>query len=373
MKPLDIAVIGGGLLGSAFAYGLSKLSDSVGLIDEGDNAIRTARGNFGLVWVQGKGQGMPEYARWSRKSADEWLAFSDELAETTGTCVDYHRPGGFYIAIDEGEFRANLNVLAQLREDAGDEGYDYEVVENPTLAESLPGIGPEVPGATYCPHDGHVNPLRLLRALQEGFDLNGGTYLPRSHIDRIRPLDSGGFELFSGARLVVGCERLVIAAGHGSSDLGEQLGLSVPVLPVQGQIIVTERSPDILGYPTNYVRQTDEGNFMLGPSARDAGFDLDTQTSTLQDIARQCTRAFPYLRDLRIQRTWAALRIMTPDGFPVYTQSSEFPGAFSFSCHSGVTLAAVHAHEVPQWVLDGEIPAAYQCFGLERFDVSSSP
>ncbi|MBT5343539.1 MAG: FAD-dependent oxidoreductase, partial [Acidiferrobacteraceae bacterium] len=82
MKPLDIAVIGGGLLGSAFAYGLSKLSDSVGLIDEGDNAIRTARGNFGLVWVQGKGQGMPEYARWSRKSADEWLAFSDELAET---------------------------------------------------------------------------------------------------------------------------------------------------------------------------------------------------------------------------------------------------------------------------------------------------
>ncbi|MBT4806136.1 MAG: FAD-binding oxidoreductase, partial [Acidiferrobacteraceae bacterium] len=116
-----------------------------------------------------------------------------------------------------------------------------------------------------------------------------------------------------------------------------------------------------------------EGNFMLGPSARDAGFDLDTQTSTLQDIARQCTRAFPYLRDLRIQRTWAALRIMTPDGFPVYTQSSEFPGAFSFSCHSGVTLAAVHAHEVPQWVLDGEIPAAYQCFGLERFDVSSSP
>jgi len=247
------------------------------------------------------------------------------------------------------------------------------VVENPTLAESLPGIGPEVPGATYCPHDGHVNPLRLLRALQEGFDLNGGTYLPRSHIDRIRPLDSGGFELFSGARLVVGCERLVIAAGHGSSDLGAQLRLSVPVLPVQGQIIVTERSPDILGYPTNYVRQTDEGNFMLGPSARDAGFDLDTQTSTLQDIARQCTRAFPYLRDLRIQRTWAALRIMTPDGFPVYTQSSEFPGAFSFSCHSGVTLAAVHAHEVPQWVLDGEIPAAYQCFGLERFDVSSSP
>ena len=369
MKSLDIAVIGGGLLGSAFAYGLSKLNRSVGLIDEGDNAIRTARGNFGLVWVQGKGRGMPQYARWSLKSANEWLAFSDELGENTGTTVGYHRPGGFCIAVDEEEFRANLKILAQLREEAGDDGYEYEVVENPALANQLPGIGPEVPGATYCPHDGHANPLRLLRALQEGLDLNGGAYLPHSCISRIVPLGSGGFELYSGGRLVAGCDKLVVAAGHGAGDLAAQLGLAVPVSPVQGQIVVTERSVNSLAYPTNYVRQTDEGSFMLGPSARDVGFDLDTQTSTLRNIVRQCTRAFPYLRDLRIQRSWAALRIMTPDGFPVYAQSAQFPGAFSFSCHSGVTLAAVHAQEVPQWVLDGKIPDAYQCFGPKRFNV----
>ena len=61
---------------------------------------------------------------------------------------------------------------------------------------------------------------------------------------------------------------------------------------------------------------------------------------------------------------------MTPDGFPVYSQSEEFPGAFAFSCHSGVTLAAVHAQEVCQWVLDGAIPPAYQCFAPDRFNVS---
>ena len=96
-------MIGGGLLGSAFAYGLSKCSNSVGLIDEGDNAIRAARGNFGLVWVQGKGRGMPEYARWSLKSANDWLAFSNELGENTGSSVGYHRPGGFCIAVDDDE------------------------------------------------------------------------------------------------------------------------------------------------------------------------------------------------------------------------------------------------------------------------------
>ena len=122
-------------------------------------------------------------------------------------------------------------------------------------------------------------------------------------------------------------------------------------------------------YPTNYVRQTDEGNFLLGPSARDVGFNDDTQTATLQGITRQCTRAFPHLKNLRIQRTWAALRIMTPDGFPVYQQSGVYPGAFSFSCHSGVTLAAVHAVEIPRWVLSGGIPSEYRCFHPERFDV----
>ena len=50
-RTLDIGVIGGGLLGSAFAYGFSQRGLNVGLIDEGDNALRTARGNFGLVWV----------------------------------------------------------------------------------------------------------------------------------------------------------------------------------------------------------------------------------------------------------------------------------------------------------------------------------
>ena len=73
MKDYDVAVIGGGLLGSAFGWGLTQRNLRTVIFDEGDNAIRTARGNFGLVWVQGKGLGMPEYARWSLSSST-WLS-----------------------------------------------------------------------------------------------------------------------------------------------------------------------------------------------------------------------------------------------------------------------------------------------------------
>ncbi len=71
MTDYDAMVIGGGLVGTAVAYGLTRLGKRPVVLDEGDIAHRASRGNFGLVWVQSKGFGVPEYQRWTRTSADE--------------------------------------------------------------------------------------------------------------------------------------------------------------------------------------------------------------------------------------------------------------------------------------------------------------
>ncbi|HQT77709.1 MAG TPA: hypothetical protein PLD10_11710 [Rhodopila sp.] len=52
------------------------------LLDEGDIAFRAAGGNFGLVWVQGKGAGMPPYAAWTRQFATLWPDLTTRLAAT---------------------------------------------------------------------------------------------------------------------------------------------------------------------------------------------------------------------------------------------------------------------------------------------------
>ena len=53
------------------------------MLDEGDIAFRAARGNFGLVWVQGKGTDFPPYAQWTWRSAQSWTDLNAEIREVT--------------------------------------------------------------------------------------------------------------------------------------------------------------------------------------------------------------------------------------------------------------------------------------------------
>jgi glycine/D-amino acid oxidase-like deaminating enzyme len=81
---------------------------------------------------------------------------------------------------------------------------------------------------------------------------------------------------------------------------------------------------------------------------------------------------FPFLRDVNVVRTWAALRVMSPDGLPIYEQSEKNPGAFVATCHSGVTLAAAHAVRYAQYVAEGAVPAELARFTGRRFDVQKA-
>ena len=79
MQTQELVVIGGGLVGAAIAYGAARAGAPVTLLDQGDVAHRASRGNFGLVWVQSKGDKVPRYARWSRDALTFWPALAKEL------------------------------------------------------------------------------------------------------------------------------------------------------------------------------------------------------------------------------------------------------------------------------------------------------
>jgi hydrogen cyanide synthase HcnC len=365
----DAAIVGAGLVGCAIAYGLIRLGKRVALFDEGDIAYRASRGNFGLVWVQGKGIGLPAYSNWTQLSARRWPELADMLRDETGIDVGLQQPGGVHVCLSERELEYRLASLDKLMGQPGIERYAFEVLDHWALAKYMPGIGPRVVGGTYSRLDGHVNPLRLLRALHAAFVQRGGTYLPAHKALSIA--SSSGTFLVETKRGTFGARSLVVASGLSNETLGVSLGLRVPVRPQRGQIIVLERIQPFMPCPIVTLRQTDEGTVLIGDSQEEAGFDESVGTAVLATLADRAVQTFPHLRDVRITRTWAALRVMSPDGFPIYAESIAYPGAFVATCHSGVTLAAAHALIVAPGIAAGKLPEPNH-FSLERFDVSQA-
>lgn len=359
----DLIVVGGGLVGAAIAWGAASRGASVTLLDEGDVAFRAARGNFGLVWVQSKGAGMPPYAQWTRRSAQLWPDLAAKLEASTGVDVALEQPGGFAFCLSDQEFEDRAAMVHRMHNESGDIG--TRMLDRAEVHAMVSGLGDEVVGASFCPIDGHASPLSLMRALHSGLSDLGSRYLPGRKVDAIEAAPHSFTIHCSTERYTA--PRIVIAAGLGSCDLAPMVGLNMPVSPLQGQIIVTERLKPFLRYATHVMRQTAEGTVMLGDSQEDVGFDTTTRISVLQRIAERNVRTFPPLKDVSIIRMWAALRVMSPDGFPIYEQSERFPGAFAATCHSGVTLAGSHALVLAPAILQGTLPSELEPFRSARF------
>ncbi|MFI5024390.1 MAG: NAD(P)/FAD-dependent oxidoreductase [Alphaproteobacteria bacterium] len=369
-RDYDLAVIGGGLVGSAIAWGAARRGQRVAVLDEGDLAYRASRGNFALVWVQSKGLGMPEYAAWTKRSSDAWRGFADELRAATGYDVAFERPGGFHLCLSETELETRAAVLKRLHNQPHMVQYPYEILDHDALAKRLPEIGPAVMGASYCPLDGHCNSLRLLKALHAGMKSEGAAYLANRSVERIERR-AGEFRITSGSgELRAG--KVLLAAGNGNARLAPMVGLKAPVRPQRGQIIVTEKVRRFLDYPIATVRQTDEGGVLIGDSVEEAGFDDSVGLGVLSTMATRAVRMFPRLAALNVVRTWAALRVMTKDGFPIYDRSESCPGAFVATCHSGVTLAAGHALFLAPMLVAGALAPELAVFSARRFDVSQA-
>jgi len=364
---VDVIVAGGGLVGMAIGFGLTRNGLSCLVLDAHDRDFRAARGNFGLVWVQGKGAGFPPYADWTMRSSELWDTLREELEDMSGLELGLRQDGGIDICLSQEEYDQRKEKMDLL---SGHQNgrFRYEMLDRKHLLELQPDLGEEVVGASFSRHDGHVNPLYLLRSLHHGLEHLGGRFMPNAEITRIIH-DNPGFTVHC-TQGVFSSDKIVLAAGLGNKTLAPMIGLRQPLRPQKGQILVTEKTAPMLNLPMTLLRQTQEGSIMIGDSKEDVGFDISSTPDIMAAIAERACRTMPVLRNTRIIRSWGALRIMSPDGYPVYDQSETCPGAFAVACHSGVTLAAAHCFDLATAIARGRLDESVTPFSERRFDVS---
>lgn len=366
----DFLVVGGGLMGSAVASSLAMKNKQVIMLDEGDLAFRASRSNFGLIWVQGKGVGMPDYVSWTLQASKRWKKdFKDFLQEETGYDLHLRHKGGLVLLHGDQEVQERQKHLGTIEQ----EGYDTPTIAFLNRKETqalFPDIklGERVLGASYCEEDADLNPLYLLKALHQLMIKYGGQYHANQKAINITYDEKSKIYTVKTQNDVYQTPKLIITAGNHSVPLARQVGIPLELRAEHGQILALGRAKQVIPYPLSGIKQNAEGSIILGATKNDFGFNDASIASLSQKLAERAIASFPDFKSLNLVRTWAGLRVLTPDSYPVYCESESHPNSYVLISHSAVTLAPNHFHQITNWILNNnEKPRELDSFHYNRF------
>ncbi len=171
------------------------------------------------------------------------------------------------------------------------------------------------------------------------------------------------------------CDTLINAAGSWASELCEWASdRSIPVKPVKGQIVLTEKLPKLLrgGITTSdyYIAQKDNGEILIGSTTGDKGFDVSNTLPEITGLVQGASRCVPELQNVNIKRCWAGLRPGSPDELPIL---GAMPGTEGYlnACghfHTGILTSAITGVLLDKLVHKEETPLDITPFLASRFN-----
>ena len=354
----DAIVVGGGVIGSAVSYFLSKAGMRVCLVERHAIASGTSSASAGHTSVQGRVPG---------PALDLALAninLLDELSRELTTDFEYVRSGGLILAEDETEYRLLKAFVA--RQSAH---VPVEFWEATDVRRAEPHLNPRhILGATYCPLDGYANPMAVALALSRAALTRGTRIRPHTEVVGV---ETGGGRV-TGVKTASG-ETLwspiaVNAAGVWSPAIGRMVGVNVAVVPRKGQLLVSEPLPSLVrsvishaghipfaehGLDTppgfegelqkkRYLKQTRSGGFQgrvyVGSTSEFVGFERDNTWDGVRQLCQYALDTVPALARTRLVRAWAGLRPRSLDGRFIIGPAPGIEGFWLATGHDSVGI-----------------------------------
>ncbi len=375
----SVAVVGGGVIGASIAFHLSKEGAAVTLIEQGDLASGSSGACDGLVFMQSKKPGV--HLSLGLKS----LALYKTLKEQLPIDIEFRQTGGLVIIETKAQYQAMEKYVKAQKQI----GLDVCLLDREQTLEKEPFLSPGITGAAFSPLDAQVNPIRLTLSLVLGAKQLGATILTQTRVTGFCRKHSTvtGVETNKGP---VYADVTVNACGALAGRTGELAGVSMPVTPRRGQIVVTRADRRVLNHcllSASYIaakfdpalaasagqgismEQTENGNLLLGSTREFAGFDKTTTMDGMKKILRQTAALVPVLGQFQVIRTFAGLRPYTPDGLPILGPVRGLNNFYMAAGHEGdgIALAPVTGHLMARMILGRDLDVDLSAFSPGRF------
>ncbi len=358
MKP-EVIIIGGGVIGAASAYYLSRRGVRVLLLERG----HLGAGASGVTASMIAPSGATPEPLWAL--GRESLKLLPEVEQDTGINLEIIRGGSISIAFEDKHVEA-LHDTEQLNRRCG---VNCDMLDGAAAQQLAPVLSPRVIAALHMPDNYHVNPFRLNEAYVKGAQNHGATI--RYGVN-VRDITTDGRVVTNDGG--IDADRVIVAAGAWTGELLERCDIDVPVTPGRGQAIITEACPTatplIVMCPGHvYTRQTARGNFYLGSHTEYVGFDRSITLDKISTYARELIEAVPLLGRLKAIRFFCGFRPMVEDNLPLIGPLPDQPKLLIAAGHgrNGVFLSAATGQAISELIVDGASEISLDAMQPDRF------
>lgn len=366
------------MVGAACALYAARAGLRVTVVDRGPVAGGTTGAGEGNLLVSDKEPG-PELEL-ALLSGRLWAELAAEPG--LGTAFEYEAKGGLVVA------SAPEGLAALERFAAGQRAAGVEAVTVPAhrLPDLEPHLAPDRAGGVYYPQDAQVMPTLAAAHLVRA---SGARLLTGRTVTEVLRAPDGAVRGVRTDRGYVHAPAVVNAAGTWGGELAALAGVTLPVLPRRGFVLVTEPLPPMVRhkvYAADYVADvasdsealqtspvvegTAAGPVLIGASRERVGFDRSFSLPVVRALAAGATLLFPFLEGVRAMRTYAGFRPYMPDHLPAIGPDPRVPGLFHACGHegAGIGLATGTGQSIAQ-VLGGKAPDLdLTPFRPDRFD-----
>lgn len=390
----DIIVVGGGVFGCAVAYQLARRSAKVLLIDKtlpGKASSASAGGLWPIGEAVGLGCGVIFHATHhgngnSHEQAAgpeplptvfrDFLVASNarfpelalELRERSGVDIEYQPGKGLlFLAYQEREIAFIRQVAPSVPGEAG--------LEMLTPAEAR-RVEPQLTGdllmAAYLPDEHQVNPMSLCEAFKRAALRSGAKFVHETEVTGLRRRGDRVVGVEAGERFYAG-RTVINAAGAWAGRLAATAHLELPVVPVRGQIVLTQRLPATLATCLStaacYLAQKAHGEVLIGSTTEHAGFDVSVTPEAIHSLCRGAVRAVPALQHVQLKRTWSGLRPGTPDEMPLLGPVEGLEGYLNAAggFRTGIVASPLAGEIVAQYAAGETTTVPIEPFLADRF------